>query len=76
VYQEMAKAGQGPQMAESIATAVIDELETALDMDTTLSGSVKYVKPPTWRAMYVDREFDTRVLEMDVDVFELPVVRT
>lgn len=76
VYQELSKIGQGPQMAESIQTNVIDELELALDMDTTLSGTVKYVNPPRWRAIYVDRELDTRVLEMDVDAYELPVVRT
>lgn len=75
VYQELTKIGQGPQMAEAIATNVIDELESAIDMDTTLSGVVKYVLPPSWRAMYVDRELDTRVLEMDVDAYELPVVR-
>lgn len=75
VYQELTKIGQGPQMAESIATSVIDELESALDMDTTLSGTVKYVEPPAWRAMYIDRELDTRVLEMDVNAYELPIVR-
>lgn len=75
VYQELSKIGQGPQMAESISQNVIDELESALDMDTTLSGVVKYVDPPSWRAMYVDRELDTRVLEMDIDAYELPVVR-
>lgn len=75
VYQELSKIGQGPRMAESIQTAVIDELESALDMDTTLSGVVKYVQPPRWRAAYVDREADTRVLDMEVDAFELPVVR-
>lgn len=75
IYQELSKMGQGPQMAEDIATSVIDEIELALDMDTTLSGVVKYVEPPSWRAMYVDRELDTRVLEMDVDAYELPVVR-
>lgn len=75
IYQELSKIGQGPQMAEAIQTSVIDELEAALDMDTTLSGTVKYVEPPNWRATYVDRELDTRVLEMDVDAYEIPVVR-
>lgn len=71
IYQERSKAGQGPQNAETIAESVINELETHLDMNTTLSGTCKYAKPTGWRAMYVDRELDTRVLEVDVDAYEI-----
>ena len=71
IYQERSKAGQGPQNAETIAEGVINELETHLDMNTTLSGTCKYAKPTGWRAMYVDRELDTRVLEVDVDAYEI-----
>ncbi|MHA1842390.1 MAG: hypothetical protein ACTSYW_10490 [Candidatus Heimdallarchaeota archaeon] len=71
IYQERSKTGQGPENAEDISASVIDELEEALDMDTTLSGACKYVIPVGWRAGYVDRELDTRILEIDVDAFEL-----
>ena len=71
VYQEQSKVGQGPQNAEEISKNVIDELEKALDMDTTLSGVVKYVMPIRWRAGYVDREFDTRILTIELDAMEL-----
>jgi len=71
IYQERAKIGQGPETAEDISANVIDELEKALDMDTTLSGTCKYVIPTGWTAGYVDRELDTRILEINVDAFEL-----
>jgi hypothetical protein len=71
VYQEQSKTGQGPENAERIITQFIDELETAFDMDTTLSGTVKYVYPFSWRAGYEDREFDTRILEIDLDAYEI-----
>ena len=71
IYQERAKLGQGPENAEDISTSVIDELETALDMDTTLSGTCKYVKPAGWVAGYQDRELDVRILEINIDAYEL-----
>lgn len=71
VYQERSKAGQGPERAEDIIATVVDELETAFDMDTTLSGTVKYINPINWTGEYIDRELDTRVLTMGVDAFEL-----
>jgi glycyl-tRNA synthetase beta subunit len=71
VFQERTKAGQGSEAAEDIATDVIDELEVAMDMDTTLSGTCKYVRPVRWTAGYVDRELDTRILEVTVEAVEL-----
>lgn len=71
IYQERSKLGQGAENAETIATSVIDEFEKHLDLNTTLSGSCKYAEPVAWRASYVDRELDTRVLEIDVDAYEI-----
>lgn len=71
VYQEQTKIGQGPENAERIIAQFIDELETAFDMDTTLGGTVKYIQPISWRASYVDREFDTRILEVEVEAYEI-----
>jgi hypothetical protein len=71
VYQERTKAGQGPDNAEEIATSVIDELETAFDMDTTLSGTCKYVQPVEWNSGYLDRETDTRLLEVILQAVEI-----
>lgn len=71
LYQERAKTGQGPESAEDISTNVIDELEKALDMDTTLSGTCKFITPVGWRAGYVDRETTTRILEIDINAIEL-----
>lgn len=71
VYQEQSKTGQGPENAERIATQFMDELEKAFDMDTSLSGTTQYVKPVSWIAGYVDRELDTRILEVEVDAYEV-----
>ena len=71
IYQEQTKKGQGPESAERIATAVIDEFEKALDMDTTLSGTCKYVTPTEWVAEYQNRDMNTRVLTISVDAFDL-----
>jgi len=71
VYQEQSKQGQGVEKAEDIAVLVMDELYTALDMDTTLSGACKYVRPIGYDASYIDRELDTRVLEIQVDAYDI-----
>lgn len=62
---------QGPKNAESIAVKVIDEIEEALDMDTTLSGTCKYVRPAGWRSFYQKGDVSTRVLEVLIDAFEV-----
>lgn len=71
IYQERSKVGQGPDNAEEIAVAFIDELEQTLDADTTLNGVCKYVIPARWDASYVDRELDTRLLEVEIDAFDI-----
>jgi hypothetical protein len=71
IYQERSKIGQGPEAAEDIVTNVIDELEKSFDMDTTLSGTCKYVMPVKWDAKYQDRETDTRLLDIDIEAVEL-----
>jgi hypothetical protein len=71
IFQERTAAGQGPNNAEDIATQVIDEMETAFDMDTTLSGTCKYVQPIEWNAGYIDRETDTRILEVVLQAIEI-----
>lgn len=71
VYQEQTEAGQGNQNAEVIMANVIDELEQALDMDTTLSGMVKFVDPIDWIAEYADRETDVRLMTITVRAYDL-----
>lgn len=74
IYQEMTKIGQGVDDAERIVVSVIDELEKAFDMDTTLSGTVHWCEPVSWTASYRNREVDARILEIQIDAKEL--VRT
>ena len=71
VFQERSRIGQGPEAAEDIVANVIDELEQALDMDTTLSGTCKFVYPVKWDARYQDRETDARLLDIEIEAVDL-----
>ena len=69
---ERTATGQGPVAAESIVVGLIDEILTAFDADTTLSGMVSMVKPLDFDANYVDREIgDTRIVKFDVEAMVL-----
>lgn len=68
VYQERVESAFGNEKAERIMREVVDEILTAFDMDTTLSGTVKWVKPLSGNLQYEDREIgDTRVAEIKVE---------
>jgi len=57
--------------AERVIVEVLDEIQTAFNMDTTLSGTVKWQRIISWRAGYEEREHDLRILDIDLDAFEL-----
>ena len=68
VYQERTQAAVGNEKAERLVREIIDETLTAFDADTTLSGTVKWVKPLRGDLSYIDREIgDTRVCELIVE---------
>lgn len=68
VYQERVNAGQGDQAAEVIVDGIVDEVATAFDMDTTLSGLVQFVKPISFDTNYVSREIgDTRICQFMIE---------
>lgn len=71
VYQEQSKEGQGVQQAETISVNVLDELLAHLDLNMTLSGNCKYTKPASYTAMYHRRELTVRILEIQLDAFEI-----
>jgi len=71
IYQEQSKLGQGISDAEDISANVIDEMMTAFDMDTTLSGICKYVDVISYTADYKNREIDARILEVEVDAYDI-----
>ncbi len=71
VYQEQSKEGQGVAQAETIGIAVLDELIAHLDQNTTLSGTCKYARPARYSGSYIDRELDTRILEVQIDCHDL-----
>ena len=57
------------EAAESITMNVLSELQNALDMDTTLSGTCKYVVPVSWNTAYENRELDVRILEVIIEAY-------
>ena len=68
VYQERSATGFGNEKAERLAREMVDEILTAFDADTTLSGMVKMVKPLKGSLDYIDREIgDTRIAEFEVE---------
>lgn len=68
IYQERTTAGFGNQKTERIMRVILDEVITAFDNDTTLSGMVKWVKPVSGDFTYEDREIgDTRVAEITIE---------
>lgn len=71
VYQEQAKIGQGISAAETITVSVLDEMFAHFDRVTTLSGLCKYVTPVSWNARMIDREHDVRLLEIQLDAWEI-----
>lgn len=68
VYQERTAAAFGNQKAERLIREMSDEMMTAFDADTTLSGMVQFVRPISGNLEYVDREVgDTRVAEFNLE---------
>lgn len=64
IYQERTEAGIGNEKAERLIREMTDEVLTAFDMDTTLSGIAKFVRPVRGNLQYIGRETgDTRVAE-------------
>lgn len=72
VYQERTEAGAGNQKAERIMRELVDEVLTAFDADTTLSGMVKWVKPVSGRFDYDDNETgDQRIAEFTLEAMAI-----
>ena len=68
IYTERLAAANGSEKAERISDETIDEILTAFDADTTLSGTCHFVKPLSFNTNYDDRELgDTRVAQFIVD---------
>lgn len=68
LYQERTATAFGNQKAERLIREMVDEITTAFDMDTTLSGMVHWVKPIRGDLSYIDREIgDTRIAEFTIE---------
>lgn len=59
------------KQAEDISVSVLDEVETALDRDTTLSGLVAYCAPVSWSTSFAVREFDVKILDLAIEAIEI-----
>lgn len=64
IYQERTETGFGAEKAERVVREAVDEIVTAFDMDTTLSGSVTYCRPVGADFSHEDREVDVRVANL------------
>lgn len=71
IFQEKSKQGQGSENTERIVEEILTELEEHFDKVTTLSGACKYAYPARWDANNVDREFDTRMLNITIEACEI-----
>lgn len=70
IYQERTETGFGNEKSERVIREIADEVTTAFDNDTTLSGLVKMVRPVTADVDYEDTPIgDTRVATFDVACF-------
>lgn len=67
VYQEREPALFGAEKAERIAMEILDELLTAFNQDTTLSGVVKYSLPTEWQLSYDVNDKVVRTLELTIE---------
>lgn len=68
VFQERTEAGFGNQKSERIIDEIVDEVLVAFDADTTLSGSVKMVKPLDFSKDFDESETgDQRIAVFVVD---------
>lgn len=68
VYQERTGAAFGNSKAETLIRTICDSILTVFDADTTLGGTVKFVKPLKTNLNYVNREIgDVRVAEFLLD---------
>lgn len=71
VFVERDEASFGPDKAERISTESLDEILTAFDMDCTLSGTVKAVKPVSWNGDFETMGNIARVAEIKIDCLDL-----
>lgn len=61
--------------AEELSLDILDEIETALDRDVTLSGLCAFVAPTSWSTDFEIREFDVKVLTCNIEATEIIVTR-
>lgn len=72
VYQERVEGAFGNEKAERLIREMSDEIMTAFDADTTLSGMVKWINPARGDLRYIDREMgDTRVCEIELECINI-----
>jgi len=71
LYTERSKDGFGVSKAERISDEFVDEVVTAFHMDTTLSGTCKYIEPVDADFSYVEMDKSVRVAEITLKATEV-----
>ena len=71
LYTERSTDGFGVSKAERISDEQVDEVVTAFHMDTTLSGSCKYIEPVDADFAYVEMDKAVRVADITLKATEV-----
>lgn len=71
VFIERDEEHFGVEKAERLTNEVVDEINTAFDMDTTLSGACKWVKPVGYKTGYMSDSLVSRVIEFKIEAHEI-----
>lgn len=71
IYQERTENAFGAAKAERVMREVVDEVITAFDSDTTLSGTTIYCRPVAGNFDYIEREHDARSAEITLEAVDV-----
>ena len=71
LYTERSVDGFGVSKAERVSDELVDEVVNAFHMDTTLSGTCKYIEPVDADFSYVEMDKSVRVAEITLKAVEV-----
>lgn len=76
LFTERSKDGFGVVLGESVSDGIVDDIVKAFHMDTTLSGSCKFVEPIDGDFGYVEGPESVRIAEITLKAEEVIDINT